>query len=232
MTPHPFSRRREGEVGVPRGLGRSLGFSAQPQPGGLALVNLTGRQTSERPQRGGADLRRPPLNLCPLSLVPTGAFTEPPEGRCSRPPEVRGREGPRLPTSRPREAAKPPQSGEILPVSHPRPETPGRVSQPSESPHRLHSRPETRTCARLHQKMHAPEPAGLAAATVTRQSNPKTSAHNAPGGPGKTRRGGSGEGRESRGRGRGRRRKKGPTVGGQQSITSSREPPRVPRRIF
>ncbi|KAL4666907.1 hypothetical protein H8959_005596 [Pygathrix nigripes] len=45
----------------------------------------------------------------------------------------------------------------------------------------------------------------LAAATVTRQSNPKTSAHNALGGPGKTARGGDRgrEGREACGRGEG-----------------------------
>lgn len=54
--------------------------------------------------------------------------------------------------------------------------------------------------------------ARLAAATVTRQSNPKTSAHNAPGGPGKTRR--EGRGREERGasraEGEGEEEKEGP----------------------
>lgn len=58
----------------------------------------------------------------------------------------------------------------------------------------------------------APASTPLAAATVTRQSNPKTSAHNAPGGPGKTRRVGEGEkrGASRAGGGRGQEAKKGP----------------------
>lgn len=220
------------------------GFQVQHTAAQILRRNLTKRQTSTRAQDVGGTLSSP-FNFNPLSHS-RGTHNHLNPRRCL--PEVRGC---RACWSSGRSAAShvcecvrvcvhlcasPPLSC-VCATSTPLPGLPPRATcappQFSGSP-RLGSRPGSPSLNL------SPPPTDAARVQPTRQppsldSQTKTSAHNAPGGPGKTRRGGNPgtQARAPRGRREGgRRRKKGPTVGAQRSITSSREPPRAQRRIF